>query len=99
AGHLVALPVTRLYGWTHLGLHIVPRHKCRVTVYYDNPTGHSLPMQGWAWSAVSSSPTAGGNGRGPSAATLSIRWTSGTTCGSPGDTRWRWPAAADPLSG
>ena len=45
-GHLVSVPVSRLYGWTHLGVHIVPSHKYRVTVYYDNPTGHSLPDAG-----------------------------------------------------
>ncbi len=45
-GHLVSVPMSRLYGWTHLGLHIVPGHTYRVTVYYDNPTGRTLPDAG-----------------------------------------------------
>ncbi|HYK82356.1 MAG TPA: hypothetical protein VEU55_04365 [Gemmatimonadales bacterium] len=42
SGHIASVPVSRLYGWTHIGVHIVPTHTYRVTVYYDNPTGHPL---------------------------------------------------------
>ena len=46
AGHIVSVPVGRLYGWTRLGARIVPAHTYRVTVYYDNPTGRVLPAGG-----------------------------------------------------
>lgn len=46
AGHIASVPVSRLYGWTHLGVHIVPSHKYRVTVAYDNPTGEAIPDGG-----------------------------------------------------
>jgi len=45
-GHIRSVPVTRLYGWTRLGAHIVPDHRYRVTVYYDNPTGQAVPDGG-----------------------------------------------------
>src|SRR3989475_3800389 len=45
-GHIRSVPITRLYGWTRLGAHIVPDHRYRVTVYYDNPTGQAVPDGG-----------------------------------------------------
>lgn len=39
AGRIESVPVAMLYGWTRLGVHIVPDHLYRVTVSYDNPTG------------------------------------------------------------
>ncbi len=45
-GQVVSVPVSLLYGWTRLGVHIVPGHKYRVTVYYGNPTGGVLPGGG-----------------------------------------------------
>jgi hypothetical protein len=45
-GEVVGVPVARLYGWTRLGAHIEPSHRYRVTVYYDNPTGHVIPAGG-----------------------------------------------------
>ena len=46
AGDIIGVPVERLYGWTRLGAHIVPAHRYRVTVYYDNPTGKVIPDGG-----------------------------------------------------
>jgi hypothetical protein len=46
AGEVVGVPVERLYRLTRLGVHIVPAHRYRVTVYYDNPTGHLIPEGG-----------------------------------------------------
>ena len=46
AGDIIGVPVERLYRWTRLGAHIVPAHKYRVTVYYDNPTDHVIPNGG-----------------------------------------------------
>ena len=42
AHHIVSIPVGRLYGLLHLGAHIVPAHRYRVTVLYDNPTGETI---------------------------------------------------------
>jgi hypothetical protein len=42
AGHIAAVPVRRLYGWRGIGVHIVPSHTYRVSVSYDNPTGHPI---------------------------------------------------------
>ena len=42
----LTLPIGKLYGWTRLGWHIVPEHRYRVTVAYDNPTGHLLTRGG-----------------------------------------------------
>jgi hypothetical protein len=39
---VVAVPVGRLYGLTRLGAHIVPAHRYRVRVIYDNPTGRVI---------------------------------------------------------
>ena len=46
AGHIESVPVAFLYGWTRLGVHIVPAHRYRVTVSYDNPTGQPIPDGG-----------------------------------------------------
>jgi len=46
AGHIASVPVSRLYGWTGLGVHIAPDHTYRVSVYYDNPTAQSIPDGG-----------------------------------------------------
>lgn len=46
AGNVTGMPVNRLYGLGHLGAHIDPAHRYRVTVYYDNPTGHTIPDGG-----------------------------------------------------
>ena len=45
-GHIESVPVAFLYGWTRLGVHIVPQHRYRVTVAYDNPTGQPIPDGG-----------------------------------------------------
>ena len=45
-GHIASVPTSRLYGWTGLGVHVVPDHRYRVTVYYDNPTGQAVPDGG-----------------------------------------------------
>ena len=45
-GNVVAIPIGRLYGLTRIGAHIVPEHRYRVRVIYDNPTGHALPEGG-----------------------------------------------------
>ena len=46
AGHVLDLPITRFYNWHRLGVHIVPSHRYRITVTYDNPTGHVIPEGG-----------------------------------------------------
>lgn len=46
AGHVLSMPIGRLYGWTRLGARIVPEHRYRVTVEYDNPTGRVLKAGG-----------------------------------------------------
>jgi hypothetical protein len=46
AGDILGVPVERLYRWNQLGTHIVPTHRYRVTVYYDNPTGQRIPDGG-----------------------------------------------------
>ena len=46
AGHVLTVPITRFYSWHRLGLHITPSHRYRITVTYDNPTGHVLPGGG-----------------------------------------------------
>jgi len=45
-GHIASVPVSMLYGWTRIGVHVVPAHRYRVTVYYDNPTGQPIPDGG-----------------------------------------------------
>jgi hypothetical protein len=46
SGQVVAVPIGRLYRWNRLGARIVPEHRYRVTVYYDNPTGAVIPDGG-----------------------------------------------------
>ena len=46
AGRIEAIPVSLLYGWTRLGVHIVPQHRYRVIVSYDNPTRAPIPDGG-----------------------------------------------------
>src|SRR3989442_11100535 len=46
AGHIASVPVSRLYGWTGLGVRIAPDHTYRGSVYYDNPTAQSTPDGG-----------------------------------------------------
>ncbi len=46
AGHVLSIPVTRLYNWHRLGVHIVPAHRYRVTAVYQNPTGRPIPDGG-----------------------------------------------------
>jgi len=46
AGHVLDLPITRFYNWHRLGVHIAPSHRYRITVTYDNPTGHVIPEGG-----------------------------------------------------
>jgi hypothetical protein len=45
-GRVTGVPIGRLYGLTSLGYRIVPQHRYRVTVVYDNPTGEVLPGGG-----------------------------------------------------
>ncbi len=45
-GDVAAMPIGKLYGLTHIGAHIVPQHRYRVRVVYDNPTGKVLPEGG-----------------------------------------------------
>ncbi len=45
-GEVAGVPVAHLYRWNRLGAHIVPGHRYRVTVYYDNPTGRVIPDGG-----------------------------------------------------
>ena len=43
---VVSMPIGKLYGLTHIGARIVPEHRYRVRVVYDNPTGRTLPGGG-----------------------------------------------------
>jgi len=65
AGHVRSLTPSRLYRWYRLGAHVVPAHRYRVTVYYDNPTDELIryggmgavaglfrPDAGHAWPSV-----------------------------------------------
>lgn len=45
-GDILGVPVSRLYRWNRLGAHILPTHRYRVTVFYDNPTGALIPDGG-----------------------------------------------------
>ncbi len=45
-GRIESVPVSLFYGWTRIGVHVVPSHRYRVTVYYDNPTGQAIPDGG-----------------------------------------------------
>jgi hypothetical protein len=65
SGRVLSVPVTTFYGWRGLGVRVVPTHRYRITVVYDNPTGHTLrnggmgavaglfvPDRGAAWPSV-----------------------------------------------
>jgi hypothetical protein len=41
-GRVVTFPVTLFYNWHRLGIHIVPTHRYRITVEYENPTQHLI---------------------------------------------------------
>jgi len=43
---VLGIPIGKLYGLTHIGVHIVPDHRYRVRVVYDNPTGKVLRQGG-----------------------------------------------------
>jgi hypothetical protein len=43
---VVAMPIGKLYGLTRIVAHIIPEHRYRVRVVYDNPTGQVLPEGG-----------------------------------------------------
>ena len=45
-GHIASIPIAMLFGWTRLGVHIVPEHRYRIAVSYDNPTGAPIPDGG-----------------------------------------------------
>jgi hypothetical protein len=45
-GHVVRMPIKKFIGLTGIGVKIVPDHRYRVTVFYDNETGHTLPDGG-----------------------------------------------------
>lgn len=45
-GQIASIPIAMLYGWTRLGVHIVPEHRYRISVTYDNPTGAPIPDGG-----------------------------------------------------
>lgn len=45
-GHVVGMPIKKFIGLTGIGVRIVPDHRYRVTVFYDNETGHTLPDGG-----------------------------------------------------
>lgn len=46
AGNVVKIPIGKLYGLLHLGAHIEPSHRYRITVSYDNPTGQTIANGG-----------------------------------------------------
>ncbi len=46
SNNVVGMPIGKLYGPTRLGAHILPAHRYRVRVVYDNPTGRVLPGAG-----------------------------------------------------
>src|SRR3989442_6714487 len=45
-GHIASIPIALLYGWTRLGVLIVPQDRYRIAVSYDNPTGAPIPDGG-----------------------------------------------------
>jgi hypothetical protein len=45
-GHVVRMPIKKFIGLTGVGVRIVPEHRYRVTVFYDNGTGQTLPDGG-----------------------------------------------------
>ena len=69
-GHVVSFPLARFYSWRGLGVHVIPAHRYRLTVVYDNPTGRTIadggmgavaglfvPDWGAEWPAVDPSDT------------------------------------------
>lgn len=46
AGRIVQIPIARFYRWYRVGIHIAPTHSYRLTVWYDNPTGMTIPFGG-----------------------------------------------------
>lgn len=42
AGRVLMLPVTTFFNWHRLGIHIEPHDRYRISVTYDNRTGHLL---------------------------------------------------------
>jgi hypothetical protein len=64
-GHVLQMPIARFYNWHRIGVRIVPAHRYRITVTYENPTGHAIadggmgavgglfvPERGVAWPVV-----------------------------------------------
>src|SRR5256885_831432 len=45
-GHIESIPIAMLFGWTPRAVHIVPEHRYRIAVSYDNPTGAPIPDGG-----------------------------------------------------
>src|SRR5260370_33981303 len=45
-GPRAATRTAMLFGWPRLGVHIVPEHRYRIAVSYDNPTGAPIPDGG-----------------------------------------------------
>jgi hypothetical protein len=45
-GHVLRMPVARFYNWHSLGVRIIPSHRYRITVTYDNPTGRLIRRGG-----------------------------------------------------
>lgn len=41
-GRVLQMPVKRFYNWHSLGVHILPSHRYRVTVAYENLTNHTI---------------------------------------------------------
>lgn len=41
-GHVVGMPQKKFIGLTGIGARLIPEHRYRVTVYYNNPTGQRL---------------------------------------------------------
>jgi hypothetical protein len=65
AGRVLTFPLARFYSWRRLGVHVVPTHRYRLTVVYENRTGRSIrdggmgavaglfvPDRGAEWPAV-----------------------------------------------
>lgn len=46
AGHVLSIRPTRFARWYRAGIRITPSHRYRVSVFYDNPTGASIPLGG-----------------------------------------------------
>lgn len=46
SGRVLVFPLARFYNWHRIGIHIVPQHRYRLTVVYENPTGQLIPDGG-----------------------------------------------------